>query len=93
MLVSLASNIGHYETYEIITAAARVRVQVNGLMPLITSSTIEFNTGEEVVAELVYEKLEKHYSNCIMLDHEIKDCPQAEKVPHLSATRKQDRLK
>lgn len=80
MLVSLAENIGHYKTYEITTAAARVRVQIDGLKPLITSSTLEFATGEEVTAELVYEKLERHCSVCLKLTHNAKDCPENEET-------------
>ncbi|VVB15578.1 unnamed protein product [Arabis nemorensis] len=78
MLLSLASNIGHFESSEIITSSARVRVMINGLKPLIISSTLEFSTGDEVKAELVYERLEIHCSLCHMLDHDIKECPESE---------------
>lgn len=37
MLLSLASNIGKFETSEITTASARMRVEINALKPLITS--------------------------------------------------------
>ncbi|KFK33648.1 hypothetical protein AALP_AA5G041400 [Arabis alpina] len=80
-LVSLASNIGHYETSDITKTAAKMRVTVNGLLPLITSSTLEFSNGDEVQAELVYEKLEKHCSKCWRLDHDYKDCPEVAVVP------------
>ncbi|KFK27652.1 hypothetical protein AALP_AA8G411000 [Arabis alpina] len=58
-----------------------MRVTVNGLLPLITSSTLEFSNGDEVQADLVYEKLERHCSSCLMLDHDVKDCPEMVKAP------------
>lgn len=51
-----------------------MRVQVNGLFPLIKSTIIEYPNGGEVVATLIYERLEKHFSKCFRLDHELKDC-------------------
>ncbi|KAG2289208.1 hypothetical protein Bca52824_048812 [Brassica carinata] len=54
-----------------------MRVQVNGLLPLITSTVIEYPNGDEVVATLKYERLEKHCSKCFRLDHELKDCLEA----------------
>ncbi|CAF1866997.1 unnamed protein product, partial [Brassica napus] len=33
--------------------------------------------GDEVIATLVYEKLERHCSKCFRLDHELRDCLQA----------------
>ncbi|KAG2309218.1 hypothetical protein Bca52824_028966 [Brassica carinata] len=54
-----------------------MRVQVDGLLPLITSTVIEYSNGDEVIAKLVYERLEKHCSKCFRLDHEIKDCLEA----------------
>lgn len=41
--------------------------------PLIKKATMEFDTREEVEVTLVYEKLEKHCSLCLMLDHEKLD--------------------
>ncbi|KFK23554.1 hypothetical protein AALP_AAs59863U000100 [Arabis alpina] len=77
MHVKLAANIGIFENHEILVTAARMRVKINGLEPLITSSTLEFKNGDEVEAVLMYEKLEKHCSLCFMLNHEVKDCPDA----------------
>ncbi|KAL0719767.1 hypothetical protein Bca4012_069091 [Brassica carinata] len=47
---------------------------VNGRLPLIKSSVIEYPNGDEVTASFVYERLEKHCSTCQRLDHEVKDC-------------------
>ncbi|KFK36286.1 hypothetical protein AALP_AA4G102900 [Arabis alpina] len=77
MLVNLAANIGTFENHEISVTSARMRVKINGLEPLITSSTLEFKNGDEVEAVLMYEKLEKHCSLCFMLNHEVKDFPDA----------------
>ncbi|KAJ4902836.1 DUF4283 domain-containing protein [Raphanus sativus] len=52
----------------------RLRAQVNGRLPLIKSTVIEYSNGDEVTATLVYEKLEKHCSTCLRLDHDISDC-------------------
>ncbi|XP_013633665.1 PREDICTED: uncharacterized protein At4g02000-like [Brassica oleracea var. oleracea] len=80
---SIGEDIGIFETYEITPTSVRMRVQINGRLPLITSFVIEYSTGEEVTATLIYEKLEKHCSKCFQLDHEIKDClaARAEKKP------------
>lgn len=48
-------------------------VHVNGLLPLITSTVIEYPNGEEVSARLVYERLERHCTTCLRLDHDIHD--------------------
>ncbi|KAF8080725.1 hypothetical protein N665_0925s0009 [Sinapis alba] len=37
-------------------------------------SVIEYPNGDEVTANLVYEKLEKHCYCCFKLDHELRDC-------------------
>ncbi|KAH0895000.1 hypothetical protein HID58_057429 [Brassica napus] len=52
----------------------KMRVHVNGLLPLITSTVIEYSNGEEVSASLVYERLERHCTTCLRLDHDIHDC-------------------
>lgn len=38
----------------------RMRVHVNGRLPLITSFIVEYANGDEVVVKLVYENLERH---------------------------------
>ncbi|CAN7084752.1 unnamed protein product [Brassica oleracea var. botrytis] len=50
--------------------------------------TLEFSDGDEVVATLLYEKLEKHCTLCQMLDHEESTCPQKpSQSPLLAAPR------
>lgn len=71
---TLGEDIGVYETSEITDFSVRMRVQINGLLPLIKSSIIEYPNGDEVTATLIYERLEKHCTTCGRLDHEVRDC-------------------
>lgn len=73
----IGNDIGVYEEAEITSLSVRMRVQVNGRLPLITSSIVEYPNGDEVNAQLVYEKLGKHCSYCYRLDHEFRDCLKA----------------
>ncbi|KAJ4899217.1 Clat_adaptor_s domain-containing protein [Raphanus sativus] len=54
-----------------------MRVHINGRLPLIKNSVVEFSNGDEVSATFVYERLERHCSKCYKLDHEIGDCLEA----------------
>lgn len=71
---SIGRNIGLYEKAEITSLSVRMRVHVNGLLPLITNSVVEFPNGDEVATTLVYERLDKHCTKCLRLDHELKEC-------------------
>lgn len=70
----IGSDIGIYEKAEIRALTARMRVHVNGLLPLITKSVVEYPNGDEVPVTLVYERLDKHCTKCLRLDHELKEC-------------------
>ncbi|XP_013608470.1 PREDICTED: uncharacterized protein At4g02000-like [Brassica oleracea var. oleracea] len=70
----LGEDIGIYEKMEITSTSVRMCVQINGLLPLIKASVIEYANGDEVTANFIYEKLEKHCPKCFRLDHDIKDC-------------------
>ncbi|KAL0842768.1 hypothetical protein Bca101_016013 [Brassica carinata] len=74
---SIGEDIGIFEEAEITKLSVRMRVQVNGRLPLIKKSTLEYPNGDEVVVNLVYERLEKHCSVCSKLDHEQRDCLEA----------------
>lgn len=50
LLRGVGEDIGTFVTWEITAAKAKLRVLINGLRPLITTSTIEFANGDEVVA-------------------------------------------
>ncbi|CAG7859641.1 unnamed protein product, partial [Brassica rapa] len=51
-----------------------MRVHIDGLLPLITNSIVEFPNGDEVSTNLVYERLDKHCTKCLRLDHDLKEC-------------------
>ncbi|XP_033136840.1 uncharacterized protein LOC108870480 [Brassica rapa] len=69
----IGKDIGIFEEAEITSLNVRMRVHVNGRLPLITSSVLKYPNGDEVVANLVYERIEKHCSCCFRLDHELRD--------------------
>ncbi|CAA7055123.1 unnamed protein product [Microthlaspi erraticum] len=79
MLRSIREDLGTFESSEITKAHAKMRVHVNGLLPLLKTYTLGFANGDEVIATPVYEKLEKHCSHCSLLDHEIEEGPELTK--------------
>ncbi|KAL1225600.1 hypothetical protein V5N11_000043 [Cardamine amara subsp. amara] len=92
-LKSIADDLSTFEDMEISNASARMRVTVNGHQPLITSSIVEFFNGDEVTAQLVYEKLERHCSKCLRLTHEVKDCPLSKPQAQEKITDLRDQLR
>ncbi|XP_048591504.1 serine/arginine repetitive matrix protein 1-like [Brassica napus] len=73
----IGEDLGVYETADITSLSARIRVQINGRLPLIMESIVEFPNGDEVTATLVYEGLDKHCTYCKRLDHEARECLKA----------------
>lgn len=65
--------MGHVQTK--VADDARIRVEMNGLQPLIVTLDIQLPTDEITTVELEYLKLEKHYFTCFSLFHEKADCP------------------
>lgn len=51
----IREDIGGYEGAEITNLSIRMRVQINGRLPLIKHTTLELPNGDEVVVTLVYE--------------------------------------
>ncbi|KAL0651891.1 hypothetical protein Bca4012_094582 [Brassica carinata] len=84
---SIDDDIGTFEVADITPQAIRMRVHVNGRLPLIKTTIVEFSSAGEVSATLQYEKLERHCLKCGRLDHEIRDCLEAkhEKKAQLAA--------
>ncbi|CAA7023879.1 unnamed protein product [Microthlaspi erraticum] len=76
MLRSIGEDLGVFECWEITKTHAKMKVQVNGLLPPPKTYTLEFANGDEVLATLNYEKLEKHCIKCGMLDHDESECPE-----------------
>lgn len=73
----LGEDIGVFKEADITSLTLRMRVHINGRLPLIKQSVIEYKGGDEVTAHFVYERLEKHCSMCQRLDHELRDCLEA----------------
>lgn len=71
---SIGQNVSVFEEAEITPLAIHMRVQINGIFPLITKPIVEYPNGDEVTSFLVYERLEKHCSKCFRLDHDLRDC-------------------
>ena len=81
---SIGEDLGTWEATDITSNPARVRVHVNGRLPIIKRTVIEYDNGGEVIATLHYEKLEKHCSQCSKLDHELRDCLEAKALKKAS---------
>lgn len=73
----IGKDIGSFEEADITSLTVRMRVHVNGRLPLIKSTVVEYPNGDEVIATLLYEKLEKHCTYCNRLDHGDQDCLKA----------------
>lgn len=74
---TIGEDLGTFETSEITATSIRMRVHVNGRLPLLKHYVVEYPNGDEVSATLVYERLERHCSHCNRLDHEMRDCLEA----------------
>lgn len=75
LISSIGEDIGRVTELDVTVTMARMRVHINGLLPLVKTSIVEFQNGEEIEAELIYERLKKYCKVCHRLDHEDKDCP------------------
>lgn len=58
MIVKVGQELGTLENHELTKSTARVRVLVDGLKPLVMEPIIEFDSGEESVITLEYERLD-----------------------------------
>lgn len=73
----IGEDIGTFEAAEITPLSMRIRVHINGRLPLIKTTILEYDNGDEVTARLIYEKLDKHCLKCCRLDHDLRDCLEA----------------
>lgn len=89
---AIGRDIGHFEKAEITDLTVRMRVHINGLLPLIKHSVVEYPNGDEVNTTLVYERLDKHCSKCLKLDHELKDCLMAKAEAREAQARREAEL-
>ncbi|CAN7067084.1 unnamed protein product, partial [Brassica rapa subsp. trilocularis] len=67
---------------------ARLRVLINGLIPLTMKMDIELPSKAVVEVELEYEGLQKHCFLCKALSHEDEDCPNRNSSRHPMETRR-----
>lgn len=89
----IGKDIGTFEAAEITQQTLRMRVHVNGRLPIIKSSIVEYSNGDEVAATLHYEKLERHCAKCCRLDHEVRDCLEAKHEKKALLATQEDSLK
>ncbi|KAF3609597.1 hypothetical protein DY000_02045158 [Brassica cretica] len=76
-LIGRVSNPTAQNTRALDVPNGRVRVTINGLLPLEIRLEISLPSGETTVVELEYEKLEKHCFLCSSLSHDKDSCPSA----------------
>lgn len=76
MVVRVGQDLGTLDNHELTRTTARVRVFIDGLKPLVKESIVEFDSGEESLITLEYERLELHCSICYSLLHRAKNCPE-----------------
>nr|VDD60123.1 unnamed protein product [Brassica oleracea] len=68
-------------------------LHVNGRLPLLKSSVIEYPSGDKIVATLLYEKLERHCLKCGRLDHEVRDYLEAKHEKKAMVAAQEDALR
>lgn len=86
LLCTIGKEIRDLKDYEVTNAAAKVKVEINGLQALTKEAVVEFEDGSEALIT----KLGKHCSYCLHLSHEEEFCPskirtvpnhQSERIP------------
>lgn len=73
---NIGLELGELETYEVTKSTSRVRVMIDGLKPLIMEAAMDFDSGEESIISLDYEKLGNHCLYCYRLSHLQSQCPE-----------------
>lgn len=76
MVTRVGQDLGMFISHELTRTTARVRVLIDGMKPLVKEAIVEFDSGEESLITLEYEKLEMHCFSCFSLFHSSRDCPQ-----------------
>lgn len=83
MVCRVGQDLGTLVNHELTKSTARVRVLIDGLKPLIKEAMVDFDSGEEALITLEYEKLEMHCSLCYSLLHHRRQCPSIrDEAPH-----------
>ena len=87
MLTDIGDHAGEIIDHELTPAVARVKVLVNGLLPLVKEAMIDFLAGSETLVILEYKRLKKHCSHYNRLSHEKSDCPGLQSKRHTQSQR------
>ncbi|CAA7014755.1 unnamed protein product [Microthlaspi erraticum] len=74
LLCDIGKEIGDYKEQILTNLTAKIKVEVNGLQPLVKDAIIEFEGGQEALVVFEYENLGKHCSYCYSLSHEVEQC-------------------
>lgn len=75
MIYKIGEELGTVLDHDISPAAAKIKVEINGLEPLTKQTVVEFSDGKEALVTLDYKNLKKHCFHCQRLSHEINSCP------------------
>ena len=82
MLYNIAFDMGTLEDYSITKSAVKIRVLMDAFKPLVKEAAVDFSSGEDIVVDLDYEKLDLHCLKCNRLSHKTALCPlQVEEAP------------
>ena len=86
MIYNIGQDLGTLEDYKITKTAARIKISVDGLKPLIKETIIDFDSGEELPIYLEYEDLGYHCHTCNSLTHLARNCPTVQRRLPTSGT-------
>lgn len=75
MVYKIGEELGLVLDHEITPAAAKIKVQINGLEPITLKIVVEFSDGKEALVTLEYKNLKKYCFHCQRLTHEAATCP------------------
>lgn len=75
ILTTIGEELGEIMDMEITPAAAKIRILINGLQPLVKETVVDFPDGSEALVSLEYKNLKNHCHHCLRLSHEKKNCP------------------
>ncbi|CAA7019716.1 unnamed protein product [Microthlaspi erraticum] len=74
LLNDIGKELGDYKLQLLTNLTAKIKVEINGLLPLTKDAIIEFEGGQEALVTFEYENLGKHCSYCYSLNHEVESC-------------------
>ncbi|CAA7030418.1 unnamed protein product [Microthlaspi erraticum] len=74
LLSNIGKEIGDYKEQLLTNLTAKIKVEINGLQPLVKDVITEFEGGQEALVTFEYENLGKHCSYCYSLSDEVETC-------------------